>query len=54
MTKEDFFKWLSQFKYVGDYRDLVERHKFSEQELDFIAKNLVAKQKVVKARRHGA
>lgn len=54
MTKEDFLKWLSQFKYVGSIRDLVERHRFTEQELDFMAKHLIVKPRKVNARGRGA
>lgn len=34
MTKGDFLKWADQFRYMRDIRDLIDRHVFSEAELD--------------------
>lgn len=40
MTKTEFLKWLERFKYVSHIRDNIERHKFTDDELDALRDRL--------------
>jgi len=40
MTRGEFLKWLDQFRHMGNIRDLVDRLKYSDAELDALKDQL--------------
>lgn len=46
--KATFLEWLNRFAYIGPIRELVEQHKFSVNELEFMKAQIAAKYRLKK------